>query len=234
MQGQTAKLAALEGTPTPVILNGPYGAAALDRGVTNILAIAGGTGITFTLPIIHEALQKQTSGKGAIHLVWIIREKSHLRWILPELLALRNLMQTGKADNLVFNIFVTRESSVINEEKEVSNSITHPSTKEAIPATASLDTASRRGSAGSNTDLLTTEVPNFSVHANVSRPRIAEIVASFQDATITHGGRSQVLASGPSSLGQDLRRAVAAVNQGGKVWRGRLEYDMSLCWDNRG
>jgi len=84
MHGQTAKFATLEGTPTPMILNGVYGARALDRGATNILAIAGGTGITYTLPIVYETLQKQPAIKSAIHLVWIIRGTSHLQWIQPE------------------------------------------------------------------------------------------------------------------------------------------------------
>jgi len=236
MRGQTANLAALEGTSTPVILNGPYGASALDRGATNILAIAGGTGITFTLPIIHEAMRKSVSTKGAVHLVWMIRETSHLQWILPELLELKTLMRDGKADNLVVDIFVTRQSSLALAVEKKEDSTTPPSTtKEGVVTTSpSQDTPRRRGSADSHADLLATDTPNFSVHVDAPRPYMAAIVASFQDATITHGGRSQVVASGPSSLGHDLRSAVAAANQGGKVWQGRLEYDVSLCWDNRG
>jgi len=235
MRGQTAKLAALEGTSTPVILNGPYGASALDRGATNILAVAGGTGITFTLPIVHEAVRKPASIKGAVHLVWLIRETSHLQWILPELLELKTLMRDGKADNLVVDIFVTRQSSLALAVEKNEDSTTLPFTKEGSVITSlSQDTPRRRGSADSDADLLGTDTPNFSMHVDAARPHIAAIVASFQDATITHGGRSQVVASGPSSLGHDLRSAVAAVNQGGKVWQGRLEYDVSLCWDNRG
>jgi len=235
MRGQTAKLAALEGTSTPVILNGPYGASALDRGATNILAIAGGTGITFTLPIVHEAVRQSATTKGAVHLVWMIRETSHLQWILPELLVLKALMRDGKADNLVVDIFVTRQSSLAHEVEKNEDSTTLPSTKEGTVTTSpSQDTPRRRGSADSHADLLATDTPNFSVHVDAVRPQMAAMVVSFQDATVTYGGRSQVVASGPSSLGHDLRSAVAAANQGGKVWQGRLEYDMSLCWDNRG
>jgi len=235
MRGQTAKLAALEGMSTPVILNGPYGASALDRGATNILAIAGGTGITFTLPIVHEAVRKSASSKGAVHLVWMIREASHLQWILSELLELKTLMRDGKADNLVVDIFVTRRSSLALAVEKNEDSTTLPSTKEgAVTISPSQDTPRRRGSADSDADLLGTDMPNFCVHVDAARPQMTAIVASFQDATITHGGRSQVVASGPSSLGHDLRSAVAAANQGGKVWQGRLEHDVSLCWDNRG
>jgi len=231
MRGQTAKLAALEGMSTPVILNGPYGVSALDCGATNILAIAGGTGITFTLPIVHEAVRKSASSKGAVHLVWMIREASHLQWILPELLELKALMRDGKADSLVVDIFVTRQSSLALAVEKNEDSTTPPSTKEGTVTTSPAQyTTRRRGSADSNADL----TPNFSVHVDAARPQMAAIVASFQDATITHGGRSQVVASGPSSLGHDLRSAVAAANQGGKVWQGRLEYDVSLWWDNRG
>lgn len=90
-KGETAKLSALATTNqiTPVLLSGPYGRGHLhSRRSRNILAITGGTGISFALPCLMEAALHPE--KGCLQLVWIIRRVQNLNWAGPELMALRD------------------------------------------------------------------------------------------------------------------------------------------------
>ncbi|KAF1960055.1 hypothetical protein CC80DRAFT_405337 [Byssothecium circinans] len=96
--GETGNLAALSESAsvdrsstfeTPVILVGPYGRSIVDHEASNILAIAGGTGITFALPVIAAALNDPYHAAQNIEMIWIIRHIENLAWLGPEIAALR-------------------------------------------------------------------------------------------------------------------------------------------------
>jgi hypothetical protein len=44
---------------------------------------------------------------------------------------------------------------------------------------------------------------------------------------------TRIIGSGCGGTGADLRTAVAAFNDGRKVWRGEKIWDVSLDWDGR-
>lgn len=247
--GETSKLGSLMATKrkeatenqnitTPVILTGPFGLGRLEPGAQNILAVAGGTGISFALPIVMEAIERsknQTGEKSAhgkkrtVELAWVIRRGRNVEWSWKELEYLLN-QETGGVD-LRIRIFVTRDADpeaaapVVEEkytrEKEVSvtQDISSPST-----SLASRSTCKASALAKGRGNVLVEWLGG-------QHPCMSRIVDEFMQGTT--GGRTQVVGSGPEGLGRDLRAAVAGVNDGGAVWRGEEKWDAGFDWDNR-
>ncbi|KAK2756700.1 hypothetical protein FQN54_005146 [Arachnomyces sp. PD_36] len=217
---------------TPVILTGPFGLGTLDTGAENILAVAGGTGISFSLPIMMEVIQRnkeqQRDRKRVVELAWVMRRGRNVEWSLPELEDI--LGQEVEGLDLRVRIFITRDgdsetdvpvrvSGDKGEEKEVS--ITQD-----VSSTSSLSTPCKATSlslAHSNVQI---------TRLNNSHPSMNELVSDFIQRTSTTGGRTQVVGSGPEGMGRDLREAVAGVNDGGAVWRGEGG-EVRFEWDNR-
>jgi ferric-chelate reductase len=88
-RGETKRIASSGADITPVILTGPYGVNILEPLTqdTNVLCIAGGTGITFVLPVVLYLAQNPTA---RIELVWVVRSEHNTEWIAPELDKLRD------------------------------------------------------------------------------------------------------------------------------------------------
>jgi NAD(P)H-flavin reductase len=98
-------------TTTPVILTGPYGQSTTEHLTpdANVLCIAGGTGITFVLPVLMQLLQRRSpSADRQLTLVWAVRRRDDVDWVKPELAELKRL---GRASGLKVKIFVTREKT---------------------------------------------------------------------------------------------------------------------------
>ncbi|KAK7544958.1 ferric-chelate reductase-like protein [Phyllosticta citribraziliensis] len=191
---------------TPVILTGPYGEKILheDGEVDNMLAIAGGTGISFTLPIATAAI----SDAKTIDLVWIVRKAANVAWIAPELLELKAAMKEGYAPGLRIKVFVTRDAQKDSE-------------------------ASSRALSRKVEEVLASQT-NFSVEWLADHhPSSRDVLGAFVDRAAAQGGRCQVVASGPAGLGTDLRSAVAERCDAGRVWKGEESADLELYWDNR-
>ncbi|KAF8809132.1 hypothetical protein BYT27DRAFT_7232494 [Phlegmacium glaucopus] len=67
-----------------VFLNGPYGAPPILAGHQTIILIAGGSGVTYTLPFFLDMLRRAKAGNLAcqkIVFVWAIRDSDHINWI---------------------------------------------------------------------------------------------------------------------------------------------------------
>ena len=132
---------------TPVILQGPYGRLILShdpdseepnqtRTATNvdILCIAGGTGISYVLPVILDYLgveqgtdrspreeisdnrnqsynRENTRPKRKIELIWTIKRANDIQWIAPELEELQNTSNVWKTEcDFRVRLFVTGEA----------------------------------------------------------------------------------------------------------------------------
>jgi len=91
---------------------------------------------------------------------------------------------------------------------------------------------------GSWSDLIK-PVDGFSIHwlsdhhPNLKNVDGSCILEEWLQRGAAHGGRFQVFASGPASLGTDLRVAVAAKNDAGRVWKGEQGADVGFYWDDR-
>ncbi|KAK5107116.1 hypothetical protein LTR62_001706 [Meristemomyces frigidus] len=207
-KGITAKLAALgDGASVPVILCGGYGRAFPSYATQNILAVAGGTGVTFSLPVILAALEQQTAPRFALDLVWVVRKTRDLLWLAPELVALKRRLGE-EASNLRVQIFVTREDS-----------------PEITTVSEKSSEAEGNGAAFSVHALLQ-PAHNFTLtYLDGRHPNVDVMVQDFVDRADCVGGTTKVLGSGPEGMGSDLRGAVAG--------RGDV-VDLRMYWDSRG
>ncbi|KAI0117835.1 ferric reductase like transmembrane component-domain-containing protein [Nemania sp. FL0031] len=220
------KLAKSPTATTPVILTGPYGESIAETLAPedNVLCVAGGTGITYVLPVLLDLIQKPAVKERKIELIWAIRRKADLCWVEQEIVAINN---AAVSHGIQVHIYVTRESdssaSSIQDEKladealdmkEACGSPSCPSTSiNGIETPISLD-IQKIGSRGLN-----------------QHPDLKCLVGDFVDNTVR--GPTKVFGSGPGGMISDLRSIVAACNSGAKVWRGNERFDVSLICDDR-
>lgn len=223
---------------TTVILNGPYGGGILPSTLsttpTNIFAIAGGTGISFALPIVLEAVKsaRETGIGGAIQLVWIIRKTKNVEWISSELALLRDTMAEKRID-LGIKIFVTRDtpsstSSPASSRQDISTEKMNYNGEKEVDIVAGVHSPS-----------LISEIEGFSIewladhHPRLDSNDESGVVSQWLARGTVHGGTNHVFASGPADMGRDLRVAIAARNDGAKVFKGDEVCDVDFYWDDR-
>ncbi|KAL4945738.1 hypothetical protein BDV06DRAFT_184076 [Aspergillus oleicola] len=255
---QLAQLAATSSTSatesiaspsTSVILSGPYGQSIVDESFyaqddINVFCVAGGTGVTFVLPVLLTLATQPRPRRGLLEFAWAIRRKDDLKWIEPELAILRKA--ASSSSNFRIRIFVTRgaydkpaatttESSTttepLGESKEITVTDTH------TPSSLS-DSSPPGHESESETEM---KESTFSIHTpsstaslssgNTEHPDLSTQLSEFISRTAS--GPTLVVASGPLSMVRDLRSAVAACNQPSKVWRGEERFDVSLVHDDR-
>ncbi|KAI4736551.1 hypothetical protein E4T50_12936 [Aureobasidium sp. EXF-12298] len=253
--GETKKVAQLAAkklqqaggvTPlTSVILTGPYGeemTTHLTQDV-NILCVAGGTGITYVLPVLLGLAYRPRSVKRKVSLVWAIRQKADVAWVQPELDRLRQL---AKSIDLTIRIFVTREAeghSSISEKgkytddfKSVSEPIIRSDSDKTPDSSSAASTSAAYPCCGPPSDsfaIQKTAIPasnpeDSPIHRH---PDLSIVVKGFVDETIC--GRTTVYASGPGRIISELRSIVAKANDGSKVWKADERHDVSLVCDDR-
>ncbi|KAK2669933.1 Ferric reductase, NAD binding domain [Fusarium oxysporum f. sp. vasinfectum] len=111
--GETKKLAELArrelaedfAATTPLILSGPYGESTA-RDLTpevNLLCVAGGTGITYVLPV---------------QPIWAIRKESALQWVREELDSICKASGTQVIEVLIYVTRETGPSAASDSERE--------------------------------------------------------------------------------------------------------------------
>ncbi|KAF2197113.1 hypothetical protein GQ43DRAFT_484391 [Delitschia confertaspora ATCC 74209] len=207
---------------TSVILTGPYGGSVVDYEAQNVLAIAGGTGISFTLPIVLAALQGSNSLAKNVTMVWIVRTAENLEWIQPELEILSKYLNSGAYNE-----------GNVRKEKGTSGITISPNNQDQEPSFR-LHIFVTRSSATTHPLSPPYGRPNFTITTmGNGHPSVANLVDTFLDENVS-GGRTMVYGSGPAGLGTDLRATVAEKNCAGKVWRGEKRGNVGLMWDSRG
>jgi predicted ferric reductase len=226
-KGETKKVAEIlkrqitEGVvpTTPVILQGPYGediACNLAPDV-NVLCVAGGTGITYVLPVLSRLVLENPVRTGRnIKLVWAVRKAQDVEWVRPELDELHRL---GRKHGIVIQIFVTHA-----EDAEASSPTTM--SEKGDDAESTVSRAKETNVAGEK------EAPRDSGElAGRERPDLASVVQGFVEQVAA--GPTHVFGSGPPGMIGDLRSAVAGCNSGSRVWRGDRKRDVRLVCDDR-
>ncbi|KAL1887257.1 hypothetical protein Cpir12675_006630 [Ceratocystis pirilliformis] len=214
--GETKKIAALAESrlasdpksTLSVIITGAYGENITESFTpqSNILCVAGGTGIAYVLPpLIQLARASNISSDRKIELIWVVRRKLDIEWIQPEL---ETLLAPVSA-KIVVKMFVTTETASDHGDAKVS----------ANPE--------KQVSSDSNSSL-NSETP-YAI--GWGRPELVATVREFVDTTIK--GETTVVASGPLGMVSDLRRAVAVCNDGSKVWKGEERFSVRLVCDER-
>lgn len=231
--GETRKLAeiaakkiAAAGTADPttsVVMQGPYGVDMI-AGVTpetNILCVAGGTGITFVLPVLLKLVRERPVPGRKIELVWAVRRDADAAWVAEEMEYIR---EAGCSHGLDVNVYVTREKEH------------HRSQQGAAAATgekkleSSASSATKAGGGCDCNDVTHHHPANIEV-PSARRPHLDEIVKGFVGSVAR--GPTTVYASGPGGMIGDLRAAVAGCNAAGAVWKGDARGDVRLICDDR-
>lgn len=196
---------------TPVVMQGPYGENLIETLTpdVNVLCVAGGTGITYVLPVIQWLSQQPTSLNRKISLVWAVRRSQDVDWVRQEL----NAVLSTVAQSLIeIAIHVTRGELVD------SGDATSMDEKTAVGHRVSPASSSRSASSA---------LKDFSS----GKPNLDLLVQEFVAGTIC--GRTTVFASGPGGMISELRSAVGRQNSGAKVWRGNARFDVDLKCDDR-
>lgn len=224
LKGQTKRLAKLceepdTTYPLPTIVCGAYGTPIIDLNVANYQFIAGGTGVSFTLPLAQQIVSSAGIEKRTLDFVWIVRRAENLKWIQKELLELKRQAAEAPGVELFIRIFVTREGG----EKGSSSSSASGSVDNVVPMAEKEISVMQKITPRSDDHDITSWLKNH-------HPSCRDIVRSFKGECV---GKTQVLASGPPELGRDLRESVALCNDGSKVWKGDGSGEVSLYWDSR-
>ncbi|POR33537.1 Ferric-chelate reductase [Tolypocladium paradoxum] len=206
------------GPTTPVILTGPYGENTMDRITTgsNIVCVAGGTGITYVLPILLQLSRQRPVPDRKVELIWAMRHSSNVAWVREEMISLR---KAQKASTLTIRLFATRDAEG-SEDKMVKNGkniadVGSSCSEDACPCNdaVSVRRIGEEGTGGSR------------------HPDLCRLVGDFVESTIS--GRTVVFASGPGGMITDLRSIVAARNSASRVWNGQEKFDVDLVCDDR-
>ncbi|KAF7763902.1 hypothetical protein Agabi119p4_8439 [Agaricus bisporus var. burnettii] len=119
-KGFTKRLYDADETKTigTILVDGPYSTPPRLVGYDSILLIAGGTGVSFALPLMLDLIERSKSGIACRRLsfVWAVRQLEHIAWIEDDLLgALKDI-----PPNLTINIhiFVASEQNDTEEDPE--------------------------------------------------------------------------------------------------------------------
>lgn len=220
--GETKKIANMvsetQKTTTPVILTGPYGGNITQRlSISdNVLCVAGGTGITYVLPVII-SLSRAMGSDRKVELIWVVRRRSDIDWIKPEL----DILEAQDiAIDLKIRVFTTRDA----KDDEL---LSTPSSSETQISFNEEKTGISR-----QERLVNVRPSTAAATAEHSRhPDVKPIVEGFINKTLT--GPTKVFASGPGPMMSELRKVIAYCNSGSKVWKGQERYDVSLECDER-
>jgi predicted ferric reductase len=226
---------------TPVVLSGPYGSDATSHvvgaGDINVLCVAGGTGITFVLPVLLKLTANRSTCQcdRKFELIWAVRRKADIEWIRPEL---DTLQKASKRLNLKIRMFVTRDdqekSTVDSSDSEAEGKGNFVKVEAAgIPTSFSQSSSSdevccapRHGSY-----LVQQGRPDAALKPETRHPDLRALVHDFVESTVR--GPTTVFASGPGGMISDLREVVARRNSGAKVMKGNEGYDVRLINDDR-
>jgi predicted ferric reductase len=214
-----------------VVMAGPYGERTMHNipADSNILCIAGGTGITYVLPVLLDLASRPQTIDRRMSLVWVIRRRSDLDWVAPELAVLQS-----KCPNLRTNIsiYVTRagEDAYLSAPAASEKAITTDCTPGVEISTVPASNSSSQ-SLCSALSIHGVSKADMGLTHYQARPNLDTVVSGFVANTVRGG--TDVFASGPGEMISDLRNIVAAANRGLEVWRGENRWDVRLTCDDR-
>lgn len=243
-RGETKKVAAFASDSTPLILSGPYGTAFPDLppANANVLCVAGGTGITFVLPLLLQLARAPKGLSGQIELIWVVRHRANTEWIQAELDELR------ASGRVRIGIFATRDHTTTADVPAADVEKAFPHTESSFSGSSSSSTHAiqtpsseqpeKSEQAGSlpSPSLPVLPPTTTDTHAHITPPSHVhpDLHAAVRDfVASTEGGSSVVYTSGPAGVISAVREEVARLNDPRKVWRGVESGRVELVYDER-
>lgn len=213
---------------TPVVVTGPYGEMFM-KGVTmdtNIVCVAGGTGITAMLSVLLHLAQSTPSPDRKVELIWAMRHSDNVKWVQEELDSLRRVQ---KDINLTIRLYATRDADI--SAPSIADSYDNKQQEiialEEFGSSSSRDVPTPCGSLAE----LPIRRAGYDAGASDRRPDLGRLINDFLASTLR--GSTTVFASGPGGMASDLGTIVAAQNSAGKVWRNEQRYAVRLVCDDR-
>lgn len=223
-KGQTAELVSLAGqTDLAVIITGPYGPNLPGDLTENVLAVSGGTGVTFSLPVAIAALRQNLQPQAVVDFVWVIRYAQDLLWLQKEFTALKDSLETNPG--LRITVIVTREfnAHLSGQDEPVKTQIIANDPEKT--GTGSSTPSSMLSNPKALEDLMRVDNERFCIKfLGNQHPSMQEVLSSFLDRATKRGGYMQVIGSGPEPMGSDLRAAIAGMES---------KDELRFYWDSR-
>ncbi|KAF8607662.1 hypothetical protein BDV93DRAFT_603451 [Ceratobasidium sp. AG-I] len=178
----------------PVYVDGPYGAPPSLSHYTTCILFAGGSGVSYTLPLLIDLARQVQLGNAVARralFVWVVRDRSHVAWISNLLLeAVQSCPSTLELD---IRIHVTQH--MVN--------VVLPNA-----STPSMDAMTPVEDKSGNFEKSSTSLSHFeSVKVVGGRP---DIHALIDEEISCSTGRVSVDVSGPSSLADGVRGALVS------------------------
>ncbi|WVR07160.1 hypothetical protein IAU60_004201 [Kwoniella sp. DSM 27419] len=220
------------GKRVQVMLDGPYGGLKVDLGsYENVLLVGGGSGITFVLGAIEEALRVRsgattaTRGPARVDVAWVVRDLSTVRALAPTLRYLHVRAQ-GMSPPLAiaYNLHLSlppsplpalpsglpRDTTLSPYRPEIAQLV-----RQALPLAplVAFDGAQ--------------QMVRSAEEAQVERESIDQVNNPAEDAIRAHGqtgGGLVVVACGPEGLVSEARNAVASLSLAERVRAGGVAF----------
>ncbi|KAI0650622.1 ferric reductase NAD binding domain-containing protein [Trametes meyenii] len=181
----------------PAFVDGPYGCPPDLSKYDTCILVAGGSGVSYTLPLLLDLVHRAragTSGVRRVIFVWAVRESEHLQWISK---LLTEALVAAQSTSLIIEpiVYVTGPSRVI-PEPELSHTAYASSDGTTTPPSSS-------SVGGYEKDL-----PMYSsLKITYGRPSIRRLLQDGIDSSI---GPVSVDVSGPSSLSASVTRVLSS------------------------
>ncbi|KAL8714255.1 MAG: hypothetical protein Q9220_001984 [cf. Caloplaca sp. 1 TL-2023] len=194
-------------TTTPLLIEGPYGAAANFPNLfdfDSLLFVAGGVGATFTLPIYRD-LRHRGVDASRMKFVWAVRDVKDIGWA-------RELLKQ-ETEELGIEVYETGTSSKQQQQGG----------DEAIELQDHREPLLQEARDGDDDDDGTTSSlshlpPNIKISHHRRRPNFSSLVQETF-ASVPASGKVAVLVCGPPGMGAALRKEVGVwVSRGREVW----------------
>ncbi|KAJ7578120.1 ferric reductase NAD binding domain-containing protein [Mycena floridula] len=179
------------------VIDGPYGPSPdLSRFNTSVF-VAGGSGVSYTLPVFLKAISQVREGKSSctrIVFIWALRDASHLRWISDALYHALSITPPGLTVQIL--IYLTGTAASL------------PSSTDWDRDSVSAD--STGGVAASSTDVKLSATSLLlglpSVVMNQGRPELSKLLEA--EADCTRGGCMSVDVCGSRSMARTVQTAL--------------------------
>ncbi|KLO19817.1 hypothetical protein SCHPADRAFT_817568 [Schizopora paradoxa] len=183
----------------PALIDGPYGSPPDLSIFSTCILFAGGSGVSYTLPLLMDLVRRARSGTSSVQrifFVWVIKEPQHLAWIASVLsTAVLSAPSTLEIDS---RIHVTGKSVQVSEylkNLDYENS-----------SSSSSESASRRSSE-SYESKKTETIPYTAFKTKEGRPDVHRII---EDAVTMATGPVSVDVAGPAPLAHSVRAALTS------------------------
>ncbi|KAA1468607.1 hypothetical protein DENSPDRAFT_833976 [Dentipellis sp. KUC8613] len=187
---------AMDKATSRVFLDGPYGGLPVSlRGYDRVYLLSGGSGASFTLPLLMDLAKGLRGGIKCSHINFIlaVRHLDSRSWMDSELALATKLAEEAGA-TLAVDFYVTGEDVAGTQPEAGSDkNADGKSVSESMREAKSIDSVKK------------TEGIEFATHAG--RPNLPEIITKACASEL--GGRLAVAACGPQSFIYDIRNAVA-------------------------